>query len=195
MIIYQIAIFDQIPEFVSQCMNTVSVFAKKNNCEYRIIDTMPDWANHPHDTNKRAEYLYRRYVSEYLRLYCLAQEPETMVIDTDIELFDNFAIQIPGVPAVSKEQPESMVYNGYNAEPFEKALSLFDREKYTPKEPVMLNCLHYALHPFNYFDTNTFYHYRGYNIFVTGDMMTNKRYFDIIKNNIPTVKASKNILR
>lgn len=110
------------PPFIAKCMQTVKLFAERNAYTYRVINTVPP--RYAGNTDFRS-------VSEHVRFDILASEENTLYVDWDIKLFDNFSI--PDGLSFDSQTPDCLVYNHTDTVFFRSA-----RETVTDGTPLIL---------------------------------------------------------
>lgn len=99
-LVYQIVI-GELPKELHRCVNSVKLFAIRNNYEYLCDTEMPQWAK---DIGMRP-----REASEWLRADKLASRPYVLWVDWDIAILKDFELkeEIITVPTI-----DSLLYYG-----------------------------------------------------------------------------------
>jgi len=105
-----------LPEHLSFCVDSVKSFAKKSNVSYLCIDNVEDdyivrEAIGPHQPSN--VYLQLRTYSDLMRLKILSTQPETLYVDWDVYLYNDFVIPEEETFAFP---PECVIYNGLNTD-------------------------------------------------------------------------------
>jgi hypothetical protein len=101
-------------------MYTVRLFASKNSFEYRVINNVPEWFTGSLD------YWSVRTLSEWIKLEILSIEKYSLIVDWDIELFNNFKVE--QYLSFDQHNLDSMVYNHDRLDTFNNIINFLKNE-------------------------------------------------------------------
>lgn len=116
----------QVPEHLYHCIASVESYAKHNGFQYNVMTRIPEELLPPENLNKVELFQWRRQVSDIMRLEFLSFYQESLYIDWDVFLYDDFGIPDKNKMAfggIEQHAKDSIIYNGKELEPFKEMLS------------------------------------------------------------------------
>jgi len=105
-------IYNHIPEALTDCIASVKRYANRAGAEYVLIADNPD-----------PRYEFVTAWADKIQLDYLSKNPDTLYVDWDVEIFDNF--EIGGNIALFGDQFTNLVWNGNQCDIFSKVLDKY----------------------------------------------------------------------
>jgi hypothetical protein len=131
MIVFQI-ILGQVPEHLFSSIYSVERYARINNYQYEVLSKTPEEYIPPDNLTKEERFQWRRMTSDIMRIEFLSFYQESLYVDWDVFLYENFDIPDKSKMAfggIQEHSKDSVIYNGLELQPFKEMLKRLNHPK------------------------------------------------------------------